>query len=89
MEAAAIDLLLTFPIRRGRETEIRVPLAHLDQLTNSRRENARGHGLTLLQTLIDEYAAPPLTTRHPLLPITLNGWEDLPDGERIAVSACP
>ena len=47
-------------------------------------ENARGHGVTLLTTLIDEYAAPLLTSSTPLLLITLNGWTDLPDGELIA-----
>jgi hypothetical protein len=84
VEAAAIDLLMTFPIRRGRRADVRVPLGRHEQLTNARREYARGHGLTLLQTLIDEYAAPLLTTRHPLLLITLFGWVDLPDGEMIA-----
>ncbi len=84
VEAAATDLLMTFPIRRGRRSDLRVPLGRQQQLTNARREQARGHGLTLLQTLIDEYAAPLLTSRQPLLLITLNGWADLPDGEVIA-----
>jgi hypothetical protein len=38
----------------------------------------------LLQTLIDEYAAPDLATSHPLLLITLNGWQEFLDGEVIA-----
>jgi hypothetical protein len=84
VEAAAIDLLMTFPIRPRRQPDIRVPLGSQEQLTNARRENARGHGVTLLPTLIDEYAAPPLTTRQPLLLITVNGWVDLPNGEEIA-----
>lgn len=37
-----------------------------------------------MQALIDDYAAPPLTTPVPLLLITLNGWADIPDGEVIA-----
>ena len=63
---------------------MRIPLGYQEQLTNVRREDARGHGVTLLQTLIDEYAAPLLTTTTPLLLITLNGWTDLPDGELTA-----
>ena len=37
-----------------------------------------------MQTLIDDYAAPELTTSHPLLLITLNGWQEYPDGEVVA-----
>lgn len=84
VEAASIDLLMTFPVRARQEGETRALLGHQEQLTNARRENARGHGVTLLQTLIDDYAAPLLTTSTPLLLITLNGWTDLPDGELIA-----
>lgn len=63
---------------------MRVPLGCREQLTNARRENARGHGAVLLQSLIDEYSAPELTDSHPLLLITLNGWQEFPDGEVIA-----
>ncbi len=63
---------------------MRFPLGCREQLTNARRENTHGHGVMLLQTLIDEYAAPELTTSHPLLLITLNGWQEFPDGEVIA-----
>lgn len=37
-----------------------------------------------MQTLIDDYAAPPLTTSRPLLLIILNGWQDFRDGKVIA-----
>jgi len=83
VEAASIDLLMSLPLRPLREGDIR-PLGCRDQLTNARREDARGHGVTLLQTLIHDYAAPGLTTNHPLLLITLNGWHEYPDGEVIA-----
>lgn len=84
VEAASIDLLMSFPLRPLREGEVRLPGGCQEQLTNARRENAHGHGVMLLQTLIDEYAAPELTTSHPLLLITLNGWQEFPDGEVIA-----
>jgi uncharacterized protein len=34
--------------------------------------------------LVDDYAAPELATRVPLLLITLNGSQDMPDGEEMA-----
>jgi hypothetical protein len=83
-EAALIDLLMTFPIAPRLTGEARLPLGQQGQLTNARRENARGHGIMLLQTLVDDYAAPPLATREPLLLITLNGSEDIPAGEEMA-----
>jgi hypothetical protein len=83
-EAALIDLLMTFPVVPRRGSEARIPLGCQGQLTNARRESARGHGITLLRTLIDDYAAPPLVTRVPLLLITLNGSQDMPDGEEMA-----
>jgi hypothetical protein len=82
VEAASIDLLISFPLRPLGEGKVRFPLGCRGQLTNARREDAHGHGVTLLQTLIDEVAAPKLTTTHPLLLITLNGWH--PDREVIA-----
>lgn len=81
VEAAAIDLLMSFRVTPSTSA---LPLARKEQLTNARREHARGHGVTLLQSLIDEFAAPTLTTTEPLLLITINGWTDLPDGEVIA-----
>jgi uncharacterized protein len=83
-EAALIDLLMTFPVVPRRGGEARTPLGCREQLANARRESARGHGITLLRTLIDDYAAPPLVTRAPLLLITLNGSHDMPDGEEMA-----
>jgi hypothetical protein len=86
VEAAAIDLLLTFPVTPD-GTRPRLPLAMQGQLTNARREDARSHGMRLLDSIIDEYAAPPLATETPLLLITLNGWNELPEGEVIAGGA--
>lgn len=51
---------------------------------NARRESARGHGITLLRTLVDDYAAPLLVTSVLLLLITLNGSQEIPDGEEMA-----
>lgn len=84
VEAAAIDLLLSFPVAAEPAGSVRIPLSGRNLLTNARREDARGHGVRLLSSLVDEYAAPVLSTRTPLLLITLNGWTDLPDGETIA-----
>jgi hypothetical protein len=75
---------MTFPVTPVRDDVGRVPLARHEQLTNERRENAHGHGIMLVQSLIDEYAAPPLTEDVSLLLITLNGSQDIPDGEEMA-----
>lgn len=83
-EAALIDFLMTFPVTPRLGGEARVPLGRQNHLTNARRESARGHGITLLRTLVDDYAAPQLTTSEPLLLITLNGSTEIPDGEEIA-----
>lgn len=85
VEAAAIDLLLTFPVTAAGGP--RLPLGAAGQLTNARREDARSHGMRLLHSIVDEYAAPPLETETPLLLITLNGWTDLPEGEVVAGGA--
>jgi hypothetical protein len=87
VEAAAIDLLMSFPIRAGSPADRRLPLDVQAQLTNARRGDARGHGIRLLDSIIDEYAAPALETTTPLLLITLNGWRDFLDGEVIAGGA--
>ncbi|MGH3570375.1 MAG: hypothetical protein ACRDUW_00850 [Pseudonocardiaceae bacterium] len=85
VEAAAIDLLMSFPVQPAFSPDAtRVPLAEPHQLTNARREASRGHGITTLAQLIDDLAAPPLTTTAPLLLITLREWttleEPLPGG---------
>ncbi|MEQ7845756.1 hypothetical protein V6R90_00600 [Nocardioides kribbensis] len=85
VEAAAIDLLMTFPVTAA--TGRRFPLGVPGQLTNARREGVRSHGMRLLDSIVDEYAAPPLETATPLLLITLNGWTDLPAGEVVAGGA--
>lgn len=75
VEAMAIDLLMSMPVPA-------LPLAPLQasvQLTNARRERATGHGIRLLHSIIDEYAAPVLATSEPLLLITLNGEHPDPD----------
>jgi hypothetical protein len=78
VEAALIDVLASFPIvpirRHGAR---RRPLEHRDELTNRRREDARGKGLVLLDRLVDELAAPELTVKTPLLLITIKAWGDL------------
>lgn len=55
------------------------PLGPRDNLTNARREHARGHGIRSLQSIVDEYAAPDLATTEPLLLITLSGENYAPD----------
>lgn len=84
VEAAAIDLLMTFPLQTG---PTRVPLAVEGALTNARREEARGHGILPLQALVDEFAAPPLTSERPLLLITLNGSQNWPEESPELVAA--
>ena len=79
VEAAAIDLLHSFPleVRSKREP---VPESFMDQLTNARRESSKGHGIMLLNDLVAEKAAPELTlTEVPMLLITLKGWIDKPE----------
>ena len=85
VEAAVIDLLMSFPVAPATTPEaVRVPLAESRQLTNTRREASRGHGITTLAQLVDDLAAPPLTTAAPLILITLREWtalkEPLPGG---------
>lgn len=76
VEAAAIDLLHSFPLE-VRSERATVPERFMDQLTNARRESSQGHGIMLLQNLIDEKRAPDLTlTEVPMLLITLKGWID-------------
>lgn len=74
VEAAVIDTLGSFPILPS-ATPYR-PLELRQELTNMRREDAKGKGMILLDRLIDELAAPPLTTTTPLLLITLGAWND-------------
>jgi uncharacterized protein len=62
-EAALIDLLMSFPVVPSLNGEARLPLGYKSQLTNARRENARGHGITLLRTLVD------VTDRYAVAPI--------------------
>lgn len=79
VEAAAIDLLHSFPLE-VRPERAPVPESFMDQLTNARREASRGHGITLVDDLIDEKEAPPLTlTEVPMLLFTLHEWEDKPE----------
>ena len=79
VEAAAIDLLHSFPLEVRSEREP-VPERFMDQLTNARRESSNGHGIMLLNDLVAEKAAPELTlTEVPMLLITLKGWIDKPE----------
>lgn len=79
VEAAVIDLFMSFNL----EPAPPIPLQRGEGLTNARREKARGHGIRLLQSIIDEYAAPVLSTSEPLLLITLNGQHTDPDDEPV------
>ncbi len=83
MEGAAIDLLMSFPIVPA-STGAHRPLERPAELTNARRESSRGHGIVLLDRLIDDFAAPVLTAEVPLLLITLGAWTDH-DGEVLQV----
>lgn len=74
VEATLIDTLGSFPVVPS-NTKYR-PLERRDELTNRRREDAKGKGMILLDRLVDELAAPPLTASTPLLLITLRGWKD-------------
>ena len=81
VEAACIDLLRAMPVAsvaEGSEGK-RIPGGCKQQLTNARREKARGHGIELLQDIYREKAAPLLTTSTPLLIIKLGEWTDCPD----------
>jgi hypothetical protein len=72
VEAAAIDLLRSFLLQPGDATR---PLAHLDQLTNARREASNGHGIETLDNIMAEFAAPDLGVNGPpLLLVTLKPW---------------
>ncbi len=81
VEAACIDLLRAMPVTPRQENEIRVPDGCAAHLTNARRELSRGHGIMLLDDLVAEKTAPPLTYSQPLLTIALGGWTETPDGE--------
>lgn len=79
VEAAAIDLLHSFPLE-VRTERARVPESFLDQLTNARRESSKGHGIMLLEDLVTEKAAPDLAlTEVPMLLFKLKGWKDKPE----------
>lgn len=88
VEAACIDLLRSMPVRPKEREEPRLPNGNAEGLTNFRREEAWGHGIVLLDDLVDEFAAPALTDDRPLLIIRLGPWtdaqtpEDMPDGTK-------
>lgn len=72
VEASAIDLLSSFLLQPGDAAR---PLAHLDQLTNGRREASNGHGIETLDNIVAEFAAPDLGRAvPPLLLVTLRPW---------------
>lgn len=76
VEAAAIDLLRSLPFEARSERAIR-PEGFMDQLTNVRREASQGHGIILLDDLVAEKQAPPLTlTDVPMLILKLSDWEE-------------
>lgn len=74
VEAALIDVLMSFPVTKtAAQYAPRFPL-HEGDLTNRRRELSHSEGIRLLEDIITEFAAPPLKTDLPLLSITLGGW---------------
>ncbi len=76
VEAACIDLLRSMPVVANSTSETRLPGRASTQLTNARREASNGHGIMLLENLVDEMAAPPFETDRPLLIVTLGPWVD-------------
>ncbi|MGI8663864.1 MAG: LEM-3-like GIY-YIG domain-containing protein [Acidimicrobiales bacterium] len=74
VEAALIDTLASFPITPAPAESSYRPLELRGELTNARREDAAGKGMVLLERLVDELAAPELTTAVPLLLIALKPW---------------
>lgn len=83
IEAALIDVLMSFPILPSESpNRPRLPL-HDGELTNLRRELSHSQGIRLLDDIISEFAAPPLRTSLPLLSITLGGWVEN-KGEKLA-----
>lgn len=82
IEAALIDVFLTFPVRPGK---VPTPLTSGAQLTNAVRGEGIDFGLESLALLIQDLTAPPLQTTVPLLIIALGNWTDsvetMPDGK--------
>lgn len=74
VEAALIDTLASFPITPAPAESRYRPLELRGELTNARREDAAGKGMVLLERLVDELAAPELSTVVPLLLIALKPW---------------
>lgn len=77
VEAALIDALGSFPIVPATPSAPYRPLERRDELTNRRREESRAGGMVLLSRLIDDLAAPLLSSEQPLLLITVKPWLDL------------
>ncbi|MCT9620959.1 GIY-YIG nuclease family protein [Curtobacterium sp. C2H10] len=76
VEAACIDLLRSMPVLAQAAGTVRLPGRQAAQLTNARRESAKGHGIMRFQDLLDEMSAPPLETETPLLIVTLGAWKN-------------
>lgn len=88
VEAALIDLLMTMRISPTSPGSLPVPLGlGGEQLTNLRREKARGFGIQLLDDILDEFAVEPLDSAaderglqdgQPIgfISITLGGWHE-------------
>lgn len=79
VEAACIDLFRSMPVLAKSAGGLRIPEGHSGQLTNSRREASKAHGIMLLNDLYDEMAAPLLSTETPLLIVSLGDWVDSPE----------
>lgn len=88
-ESTAIDLLKTFPVAPASGgSAMRSALHNGTALTNIVRGAGSENGITRLADIVRDKSAPPLTSRAPLLLITLKGWseadEPLPGGGRRA-----
>lgn len=85
VEAACIDLLRSMPVLAKAPGSVRLPGGQAAQLTNARRESAKGHGIMRLEDIIEEMSAPPLRTQTPLLIVTLGPWRN---SAEVALDGC-
>ncbi|QKT10933.1 GIY-YIG nuclease family protein [Rhodococcus sp. W8901] len=76
VEAAVIDLLLTFAIAPLSAGSRPTSLSGGTPLTNKVRGAKSDSGISRLCDIVDQLAAPDLAAQEPLLLITLNGWID-------------
>ncbi|MBY8863895.1 GIY-YIG nuclease family protein [Nocardia sp. CA2R105] len=76
VEATVIDLLSTFSIAPSLDRTARTPLVAGTPLTNKVRGSNAEFGIARLRDIERDFRAPDLTTRTPLLLVTLGTWVD-------------